>query len=57
MRTRPVREYAAFTDDFELGGKDYTLPADYRWVRTDLGSRLLSGVIYGASTGVSPSAV
>ena len=49
MRTRPAREYAAFTDDFALGGKDYTLPADYRWVRTDLGSRLLSGVIYGAA--------
>lgn len=50
MKPRPTRRYVAFTDEFEKGGDPaYTLPKGYRWTRTDLLSRILSGLIYGAA--------
>lgn len=45
---KEVRYYEAFTDDFEQSAKqDYKLPENYKWVRTDILSKFLSGLIYG----------
>lgn len=45
---RETRYYSDFTDDFEESAdQEYTLPADYRFVREDGGSKLLSGLVYG----------
>lgn len=47
MKDRKVRYYRSFEDDFSQSAhQDYVLPEDYRWVRNDLGSRLLSGTVY-----------
>lgn len=47
MREKQVRYYKSFTDDFEESAdQDFKLPDDYKWVRTDLGSKLLSSLIY-----------
>lgn len=49
-----TRYYAAYDDDFtETADQAFTLPEDYRFVRTDLGSRLLSGLIYGVALAFS----
>lgn len=43
-----VRYYSSFSDDFEeSANQNYKLPDDYEWVRTDILSRFLSGLIYG----------
>ncbi len=43
-----VRYYNSFIDDFELSAnQDFKLPDDYKWVRNDLLSKFLSGLIYG----------
>ena len=43
-----VRYYSAFTDDFEATrDQEYQLPKDYKWVRNDIFSRILSFLIYG----------
>lgn len=43
-----VRCYSAFTDDFEATrDQEYQLPKDYKWVRNDIFSRILSFLIYG----------
>lgn len=48
MTGKKVRYYTSFQDDFiESKEQDYVLPADYQWVRSDLWSRILSGLIYG----------
>lgn len=45
---KKVRYYSSFTDDFEeSANQGYTLPEDYKWVRTDIWSKFLSGLIYG----------
>jgi len=42
-----IRYYSSFEDDMVTNpGQDYRLPEDYRWVRDDLPSRLLSALIY-----------
>ena len=44
---RQIRYYESYTDDFEkTKNQDFALPDDYKWVRTDLISRIMSGVIY-----------
>ena len=46
------RYYTSFTDDFEQSAnQQFTLPEDYRFVRTDPGSRLLSALTYTAAAG------
>lgn len=44
-----VRRFSSLTDDFYNGGEGYSLPEDYKWVRTDWVSRALSAVIYGVA--------
>lgn len=45
---KKVRYYSSFSDDFEQSAnQDFKLPKDYKWVRTDILSQLLSGLIYG----------
>ncbi len=45
---KEIRYYTSFTDDFEVSTEqDLQLPEDYRWVRNDLFSKFLSGLIYG----------
>ncbi len=47
MKKREVRYYESFTDDFEKSAnQDYALPPDYKWVREDVFSRILSALIY-----------
>ncbi len=42
-----IRYYSSFSDDFEQSAEqDFELPRDYKYVRTDPLSRLLSAVIY-----------
>ena len=54
MKSREERRYTDFNDDFAQTAKqDYALPEDYRFVRTDFGSRLLSALIYGAALAFS----
>jgi len=54
MSDRRTRYYSSFTDDFEHSAEqDYRLPDNYRWVRTDIRSRILSAVIYGAAVAIS----
>lgn len=45
---REVRYYSSFTDDFEESfSDDFKLPDDYKWVRTNIGAKFLSGLCYG----------
>ncbi len=45
---RQVRYYSSFADDFEeSANQNFKLPENYKWVRTDIASKLLSGLIYG----------
>lgn len=47
MRTEEKRYYSDFTDDFEQSAnQNFILPEDYKWVRTDIASKILSTVIY-----------
>ena len=44
-KEKAVRYYQSFTQDFvESKNQNYTLPEDYRWIRTDFRSRCLSGL-------------
>lgn len=44
---RKIRYYNSYTDDFEQSAnEDFALPDNYKWVRTDFLSRLLSAIIY-----------
>lgn len=45
---KETRYYASCSDDFETSAQqNFQLPEGYRWVRNDLLSKLLSGLIYG----------
>lgn len=45
---KEVRYYSSFTDDFEqTKNQNYKLPDGYKWVRKDIISKALSGLIYG----------
>lgn len=47
MKRTEVRYYSSYTDDFEQSNnQDFKLPQDYKWVRTNFGSRVLSAFIY-----------
>ena len=42
-----VRYYESFTDDFEVSkNQDFKIPKDYKWVRKDPFSRILSALVY-----------
>lgn len=46
--SKQIRYYSSFTDDFaHSADQEYRLPPDYRWVRKDIPSMFLSGLIYG----------
>ena len=48
MKKQKVRYYNSFADDFEQSSnQNFQLPDNYKWVRTDIISKLLSGFIYG----------
>lgn len=43
-----TRYYSSFADDFEQSAdQNFELPENYQWVRTDIVSKFLSGLIYG----------
>lgn len=45
---KKTRYYASFADDFEQSAdQNFKLPENYKWVRTDIVSKFLSGLIYG----------
>ena len=45
---KKVRFYSSFEDDFEQSAEqNFRLPDDYKWVRKDIVSGFLSGLIYG----------
>lgn len=45
---KETRYYSSFTDDFEQSAnQDFKIPDGYKWVKTDIVSKLLSGLIYG----------
>lgn len=45
---KKVRYYSSYTDDFEESAdQNYKLPENYKWVRTDIVSKFLSGLTYG----------
>lgn len=47
MKEREIRYYSSYTDDFEhTAHQDFKLPEDYKWVRTSLGAKILSALIY-----------
>lgn len=47
MKEKKIRYYTSFTDDFEeSANQSYILPEDYKWVRTDIGSKIASALIY-----------
>ena len=45
MKNR-VRYYRSFEDDFFQSGETHTLPPDYKWIRKDIVSKILSAIIY-----------
>ncbi len=48
MKRQEVRFYNTFSDDFEQSAdQNFKLPESYKWVRTDIVSSFLSGLIYG----------
>ncbi|MBQ9133171.1 MAG: 1-acyl-sn-glycerol-3-phosphate acyltransferase [Clostridia bacterium] len=51
MKKEPeTRYYRSFTDDFiEAKEQDYAIPDGYKWVRSSLGARIASAVLYGAA--------
>ena len=45
---KKIRYYNSYTDDFEQSAnQNFKLPQDYKWVKTDIVSKFLSGLIYG----------
>ena len=45
---KKTRYYASLADDFEQSAdQNFKLPENYKWVRTDIVSKFLSGLIYG----------
>ncbi len=47
MTKEKVRYYKSFSDDFEQSrDQNFALKDDYKWIRTDLISKILSAVIY-----------
>ena len=47
MKEKEIRYYSSFTDDFEKSvNQNYVLPDNYKWVRKDLCSQMLSAIIY-----------
>lgn len=50
MKRCRTRYYTDYTEDFEqTADQNHTLPDDYKWVRTDMISRFLSAIVYGAA--------
>lgn len=50
MKDGKTRYYESFEDEFETtADQNYKLPDDYKWIRTDLKSKILSPIIYGAA--------
>lgn len=51
MKKEPeTRYYRSFADDFiEAKDQGYPIPEGYKWVRSSLGARIASAVVYGAA--------
>lgn len=46
-KEKEVRYFSSFSDDFEQTvNQDFTIPPDYKWIKSDFFSKLKSGVIY-----------
>ena len=53
MKKGEIRYYNSFDDDFEVtADRNYTLPGDYKWIRTDIPSRILSAAVYALALAV-----
>lgn len=53
MKKERIRYYESFTDDFdESADQNFKIPDDYKWIRTDIWSRILSAVIYAIAVAV-----
>lgn len=47
---KEIRYYTSFSDDFEKSAnQNFQLPEGYKWVRNDIVSKFLSGLIYGVA--------
>lgn len=46
MNKKRIRYYSSFSEDFYQTDKNYSLPLNYKWIRKDVLSRLLSAFIY-----------
>lgn len=47
MKKEKIRYYKSFTDDFsETANQNFVLPDNYKWIKKDFFSKLLSAVIY-----------
>ena len=47
---RKTRYYSSFSDDFEKSvNQNFTIPDDYKWIKTSFLSRIISGIIYGTA--------
>ncbi len=45
---KKIRYYSSFDDDFEeTKNQNYILPNNYKWIKKDLFSRIISGLTYG----------
>lgn len=54
MKKGKVRYYSDFTDDFEeTKNQDFSLPDDYRWIKTGFFDRLASCLVYGIAVFLS----
>lgn len=47
MIKEKIRYYESFDTDFFENGEKYILPENYKWIRNDILSKILSAVIYG----------
>ena len=47
MKIKETRFYEKYTDDFAVADdQNFQLPDDYEWVKTDIFSKMKSGIIY-----------
>lgn len=53
MKKREVRYYSSYSDDFDVSAdQNFSLPQDYRWIRSDPVSKILSATVYALALAV-----
>lgn len=54
MKREKVRYYKSYEDDFvETKKQSYKVPENYKWIREDAGSKIISGVLYALAIIIS----